>query len=129
MSIYKGDTLIAGGGLKSGTVSAGSTVQNVNDTVIEYWVASDKRSWYRIWASGWKECGVFGTSNNSNSHKIVYLPIQFTGNMTIANSVYNGTYQVTNKVWSNDIDSVAISAGIQGTAYYSSDFKIYVCGY
>lgn len=39
---------------------AGTTRQGQNDTVVEYWVSSDTKTWYRKWKSGWKECGIKG---------------------------------------------------------------------
>ena len=39
-------------------IALGTTLTNQNDTVIESYVSSDGNTWYRKWASGWKECGM-----------------------------------------------------------------------
>ena len=76
--IYKGDVLIVGRKLSSGTVSPGTTVSGVNDTVVEYWVASDKKKWYRKWASGWKECGGYAPDADIRNDYTVVFPTGFT---------------------------------------------------
>ena len=125
MSVYKGDVLIAGGGLNAGTVSAGTTVSGVNDTVVEYWVASDGLTWYRKWASGWKECG--GKTNTSSSnYKYVNLPITFsdTSYTAIGSFADNSGYplQYTRVQSVNGIDMQCAGSGTKYMFYYC-------CGY
>lgn len=65
--IYTGDELIAGNGItiNNGTigitpaqsVALNTTRTGQNDTVVEYYMSSDGKTWYRKWASGWKEIG------------------------------------------------------------------------
>lgn len=74
----------------SGTVSAGTTVTGKNDTVTEYYVSSDNKTWYRKWASGWKECGGYASGADIRNDYTVVLPITFT------NSNYK--VQITN-IW------------------------------
>lgn len=52
--------------LQANIMKVGETHTKQNDTVIDYWVSSDRNSWYRIWASGWKECGGTILASSSN---------------------------------------------------------------
>ena len=45
------------------------------DRVVMSYVSSDGLTWYRIWASGWKECGGIVEYNRGGSTK---FPISFT---------------------------------------------------
>ena len=53
-----------------GTVKTGS-----GDRVIAMKVASDGKSWFRTWKSGWKECG--GISTLTNGEKEIQFPVVF----------------------------------------------------
>lgn len=53
-------------------IGLNKTITNQNDTVIETYVSSDGKTWYRKYASGWKECGITTTSPN------VTLPMEFS---------------------------------------------------
>ena len=112
--------------------TAGSTTTGSGDRVIETYISSDRNSWYRKWASGWKECGVFtGTSVGGWAYKTFTLPITFSSTDTMyvlasfvttdgsgsGNSATSGAYQ---KVSANQV-SVACNNTIRKT--------IYVCGY
>ena len=60
-------------------VTAGVTRTGQHDTVSEYYMSSDGNTWYRKWASGWKECGGTVSANSSNKvGMIVTLPIGFS---------------------------------------------------
>lgn len=53
-----------------------NTFTGENDTVVQYFVNGS--TWYRIWASGWKECG-FSTGNiGASSGKTLTLPVTFS---------------------------------------------------
>lgn len=66
------------------TNTLGSTKTGAGDRVIETYISSDGKTWYRKYASGWKECGgekllTSATSGHSESAEIrVELPITFT---------------------------------------------------
>lgn len=56
-------------------ITAGSITTGSGDRVIEQYYSSDRNTWYRKWASGWKECG--GTTSGSGSYQQT-LPITFS---------------------------------------------------
>lgn len=58
-------TATADGNVKTGTA----------DVVIESWIASDGKTWYRKWKSGWKECG--GKTSGRGSYTLT-LPLTFS---------------------------------------------------
>lgn len=67
----KQDTLTAKG------PALNTTRTGQNDTVIEYYVSSDATTWYRKWASGWKECGGCFMSADTSSGVYLAFPITF----------------------------------------------------
>ena len=83
--------------LNASSISTGTVRSGVNDTVIEYKVNSNMSSWYRIWASGWKECGGFynNITSYSTGTRDITLPISFS-------SKYS--YTTTANVCSTDYD-------------------------
>jgi hypothetical protein len=81
-------------------VSAGVTRAGQHDTVSEYYVTSDGNTWYRKWASGWKECGGKIAKNVSGRHKVAF-PLEFSNtkftllktlNWQSSEAVINGAY-------------------------------------
>ena len=53
--------------------ASGVEVTGQNDTVVDYWVASDGNTWYREWASGWiEQGGWFGYNQGSSTVNRVY---------------------------------------------------------
>ena len=77
----------------------GANITGQNDTVVDYWVASDGNSWYRIWASGWKECGgIFDCINippygEVHTSEAVIYPVSFNNIILKANiSVSAGNF-------------------------------------
>ena len=61
--------------LVANSVALNTTRAGQNDTVIEYYMSSDGNTWYRKWASGWKECGITVLSNGSGTCN---LPLTFS---------------------------------------------------
>lgn len=59
------------------SVTAGTTRSSQKDTVVKYYVSSNKATWYRIWASGWKECGGYVSGANIVTDATITLPITF----------------------------------------------------
>lgn len=108
-------------------VSVATEAENQHDTVVKYYRSSDGLTWYRIWASGWKECGGFISMYVSNSD--ILLPV----NMVSANynvSISMGGLYVRDKpavVSSKAVNKFTVihEAGLNG------EFGIYwyVCGY
>lgn len=76
---FKAGSQLAVGTFDALSVALNTTRTGQHDTVVEYWVNSDGTSWYRKWASGWKECGG-KTSMNTDSTKNITLPIVFSNN-------------------------------------------------
>ena len=70
-------------------ISAGSTTTGAGDRVIETYIRANdstgNRSWYRKWASGWKECAIKTHNTNipSNGSAEAILPIKFTDASTV----------------------------------------------
>lgn len=54
----------------------GSTTTGSGDRVIKTYISSDGKTWYRVWESGWKECGLILTGG-SWGNKSVGLPVSF----------------------------------------------------
>ena len=101
------------------------------DRVIETYISTDGKTWYRKWASGWKECGVTITSSTTTATftKII-LPITFTNiNYNVTSSGYNSTYQIAVRCKIYNANTIEVSAGVQGGGYYNSTIRIYCCGY
>ena len=74
--------------LISNPVALNTTRAGQNDTVIEHYMSSDGNTWYRKWASGWKECGLHvektmaPPANGANtSFGNITLPIQFSNKL------------------------------------------------
>lgn len=59
-------------------ITSGSTTTGSGDRVVEQYYSSDKKSWYRLWASGWKECGMFLSTGSSTTQTTYILPITFS---------------------------------------------------
>ena len=79
--------------------------QGAGDRVIETYISSDGNTWYRKWASGWKECGFF-VSGKKNTDIPVTTPITFSNT--------NYIIQMTN-VWT--------SSGAHAGAWDPGGFK------
>ena len=85
--IYTGAELHEGNGISiengvvgivpAQAVALNTTRSGQNDTVVEYAVTDSGNTWYRKWASGWKECGgtVAGIANGGDT---VTLPVSFS---------------------------------------------------
>ena len=121
--------------------SAGSTTTGAGDRIIETYISSDKKTWYRKWKSGWKEMG--GTVYSTGGWATLTLPISFSN----ANYKIVGSYSdcdednggvVCFKVASKTTSSCryAITWVWHGNGYSSGGFSgtrdgidWYACGY
>lgn len=99
-------------------ISLNSTVDNQMDTVVKYSISSDGTSWYRIWASGWKECGSTYKNGNQRIHTSdkYGLPVKFS----------TQTYQI--QVTPLSTSSSNNSAGIGARAVAQDAIKFVVYG-
>lgn len=105
-------------------VADGVAKTGVCDRVVESFVSSDGLTWYRKWASGWKECGVMKSGGETTKFT---LPIEFTTtNYTVTATLYEDRGNVyllqvssrtTSEVTTDIGDTRAILKGI------------YCCGY
>lgn len=105
--------------LPANTIEIGKHYTGQNDTVIESYVSSDGNTWYRIWASGWKECGGTIVANSSNGVGKTYtlpLPNGFS------NAQWFIWYAGTGNLYAN-MDPIAY-ADISITPISKTQFKI-----
>ena len=75
---YAGDVVHKSDLLGDAITTDGITHYNQNDTVVEYWISDDGKTWYRRYGSGWKECGGVIT-NTVAGPSLVALPLEFVG--------------------------------------------------
>lgn len=73
------------------SVALNTTRTNQHDTVVSYKISEDGLTWYRIWASGWKECGCTITYDSAGDSDNVNLPVTFT----TVNDKYVYTVEIT----------------------------------
>ena len=109
------------------TITAGSTTTGSGDRVIEHYISSDGLTWYRKWASGWKECGVFVNAGTWGGTEI-QLPVTFQntnfnvslGLLTNQDTAFNA---MTLGIYDKTVSSVSM--------YVNQNFQkhIYCCGY
>jgi hypothetical protein len=120
------------GKLVADQITAGATLTNQNDTVVESYVSSDGKTWYRKWASGWKECGGYVTVKQNTEFVI---PVTFSTNLwtALATVVVTGGESMSSIIiqtlkYSNYC-ALKVSSGVQTIAWYQNDIKYYCCGF
>ena len=102
------------------------------DRVVESWISSDGLTWYRKWASGWKECGLYLSATDWKENLIV-LPVTFSTD-TYTTSISFETTMTQKDFAMNEfslvgktVNTISLIYGtIQGKALYKS---VYCCGY
>ena len=105
----------------------GSTTTGSGDRVIKTYISSDGKTWYRIWASGWKECGFIGITNTRNGTK--KLPVTFATSKYTVIATYNYTTS-ENTPWYYNLYAEAYSVDYIRTGDFGGlTFNIYCCGY
>ena len=122
--------------LPASSVALNTTRTEQNDTVVEYYMSSDGITWYRKWASGWKECGVTATPNGSVN---TVLPLSFSNlnYYVVAGSRINGTsttISISCGARPKTVDTITVYswwASKGETGYTSGDqpVNIYCCGF
>lgn len=133
-------------GLKvnAGAYSIGTTNQkNQMDTVVEYYRSSDGSSWYRIWASGWKEAGI-KQAQTQRAWQNITLPITFassnytillgvnrTDNAVVDTDLNVVSARVTNVTTNgfNSLISYRNYTATGGSAVNDQTLNVYCCGY
>ena len=100
------------------------------DRVVESRISSDGLTWYRKWASGWKECG--GTFHIPEGGSGIYnnfrMPLTFidTPKTAYAGLIYNDT------IWTNPFYLTMVTNEKFGINKYSTvaiNFSVYFAGY
>ena len=110
------------------SIITGGTTFGSGDRVIEQYMSSDGKTWYRKWASGWKECGITDETQISNSTRRIILPIAFSNtNYTIVCTGHSGDYTTAAVYITATIDVGEIGIGCTGN--YHKGFRVYCCGY
>lgn len=103
-----------------------------NDTVVESWHNTDYTQWYRIWASGFKECGVSASNASSNSY-IITTPISFinTSSYIVVVGYAAIDYYSTVRVERRSANTFAVWQGKSGntTTGTSCTYTTYCCGW
>ena len=104
--------------------------QGAGDRVIETYISSDGNTWYRKWASGWKECGGYSTLGLYLFKKTIVLP-----NITFTNTYYTimitpenrGTGEDTYSWWLEE--SITTSQFTVRMRVNTPTIRYYCCGY
>lgn len=118
-------------------VADGASKTGAGDRVVETYMSSNGLTWYRKWASGWKECGMTNQTTSSSGSQKLTLPIGFTTqNVTVTYSANNSSSLVTIKCkmtsdkGADDLYyNVNVATGSNSSTYASSTCCIYCCGY
>ena len=117
-------------------VGDGVVKTGAGDRVIESFVSSDGKTWYRKWASGWKECGMLRTGNWNNV--TIELPnIEFSNNTYIvvatgydvANADGITSIRIESKSTHSILCRMCWQVGERYGAYSNGTGNIYCCGY
>ena len=110
------------------TNTPGNTTTGDGDVVIETYISNDGRTWFRIWKSGWKECGIYATLSTWSSGNVA-LPITFSN----TNYTCVATSQTTSTSTGLNSAQLGIESKTTNTitlwASTSSPKIIYCCGY
>jgi hypothetical protein len=118
--------------LVANPVALNTTRTGQNDTVVDYYMSSDGKTWYRKWASGWKECGGYVTVKQNTEFVI---PLVFSTNLwtALATVVVTGAESMSSIIiqtlkYSNYC-ALKVSSGVQTINWYQNDIKYYCCGF
>ena len=110
-------------------VADGFSKTGAGDRVIESFISSDGKAWYRKWASGWKECGLVFDHTAGTTNKI--LPISFNSSNFIITAVAwadNDLLMCRTDAVSNSTIKIGFAI-FNGTQIAVSRARVYCCGY
>ena len=106
----------------------GQTISNKQAVVVESYLSSDGKTWYRKWSDGWKECG-FNNRTSTGYHSVVTLPLEFS----------NTNYCVLVTLYDNQSDSAVSYKDLCGQPNTTQSItlgnfggltsSVYCCGY
>ena len=110
----------------------GSTTTGAGDRVIETYISSDGLTWYRKWASGWKECGGI-VSRGSEGYRTLSLPLIFTYTNYVVNitpiTTAMANSNISAKTYTKKFDSFQYAITWGNNQYGGDGFQYYACGY
>ena len=121
--------------LSAQSVALNTTRTGQNDTVIDYYMSSDGKTWYRKWASGWKECG--GIISNQGFITTT-MPVTFSNtNYTLLSGTTTSVEEsremivvkFKNKTTSTFRSALSYLYNDGGYGYSSSAYSWYACGF
>lgn len=104
----------------------GEITQGAGDRIVETYISSDGNTWYRRWASGWKECGLQNINSGAYAFNSYNLPLSFSS---------ASSYQVVGCLNTEGNLQFAVrkeSASAIGVANYgdhTAACSVYCCGY
>lgn len=109
------------------STSSAVTRAGQTDTVISYYRSSAGYTWYRVWASGWKECGGQVDVPSSAGNTTITFPRQFQVAPTSL-SICRHTSGTANAIVS-DIAAINITSKEFVVRNYNGPVHWYACGY
>jgi hypothetical protein len=107
-------------------------LSDMADRIVETYISSDGNTWYRIWSSGWKECGFVKVQTSNSGNRTMTLPISFTNvnSYTVAGAANGSGYLTTFRLYQSSANSVSFAGGDSAGGYRSDCYySIYCCGY
>lgn len=108
----------------------GSTTTGSGDRVIKTYISSNGKTWYRIWASGWKECGLIltGGSWGNKSTNLAGLTFSNTDYICVVTPILNNSNTGT---YTTRETSVTSKTTTSITLWWDNTLtkQIYCCGY
>ena len=112
---------------KQNTLVANSMTPNTtrtgqNDTVIDYYLSSDCKTWYRKWKSGWKECGICANVPANNWDTRYTLPLTFSNKNY--NVQFTGQTALAKATSTKEVNVIGIFCTGQDANVF-----VYCCGY
>lgn len=109
-------------------IANGIAQTGAGDRVIESYVSSDGLTWYRKWASGWKECGTTIVKTTTHDVTFTFPNISFNNiNYTVSSFIVDiGDSFYANTIKSRTSSNVVIYVQDGRTGFNT---QIYCCGY
>ena len=105
----------------------GSTTTGSCDRVIKTYISNNGKTWYRVWESGWKECGFVKTTNTLDGIKT--LPITFSSSNYVVVAIHNYTTSMNNMTFKYLYAEPYSPNSIRTGDFGGLTFNVYCCGY
>lgn len=111
-------------------ITPGTTTLGSGDRVVQTYISSDSNTWFRLWSSGWKECGSLITTTGNSTNTTVAFPINFSNNKYCLNvSNVQGTASVAIRITQKNTNGFYVNSDIANVGFYSQKLNYYACGY